>query len=158
MKTIDLLGHEQEFRQCTLDDIEPHFATITGFIPAEEAVEFKVRMLECVEAGTAYTMCDGSCFLYYKNYTKWAAHGVALYGKKAPLRLLALFAGIFGYLDTVTFKMDFVLHPEKFVAEYKSLLTLTSLKRHHNPKDPLVIRIDHLRNKIIKLTELRAVG
>jgi hypothetical protein len=157
MKMLDLLGKEHTIVPCTMNDIPVHFELVKDVIPSEEVIQYQQRMSECINAGSAYTLSDNSCFLYYNNVKPFCAHGVALYGKHAPLKLLALFAGIFTGIDTHTFKMEFTLHTGKFIDEYKSILTLTSLKRRNMPDRPLVIRIDELRNKISTLYIKRGI-
>ncbi len=157
MKTLDLFGKEHTIVPCTVDDIAVHFNLVKDVIPSEEVIQFKKRMSECLLAESAYTLSDNSCFLYYSNVEPFRAHGVALYGKHSPLKMLALFAGIFTDIDTHTFKLEFSLHPGKFVNEYKSILTLTSIKRQGIPGHPLVIRIDVLRDKINTLYRKRGI-
>lgn len=143
----DLLGNVQTIKVCLHGDVKNHFEKIRKYIPAEEEKEFLERMCECIDMGTAFNISD-NCFLYYKNTTKYLAQGIALYGQTSPLQILTLFAGVFYKIDTDTFKMDFLLHPGKFAEEYKSLLTITSIKRNCQKGSPLVIRIDKLKAKI----------
>ena len=142
---------------CTESDIDVHFEMIKDVIPSEEVIQFKQRMSECITAGSAYTLPDGSCFLYYINHKPCCANGVALYGKNSPNKLLALFAGIFMKCDTKTFNLAFTLHRGKFVQEYKSIITMTSLKRNRIPGYPLIIRIDKIKDKIKRLYEIRGI-
>ena len=146
--TTDFFGNKHTILPCSAEDVDVHFAKIQDVIPGEEVIQFKQRMSECITAGSAYTLSDGSCFLYYLNDKPCCAKGVALYGKNSPMKMLALFAGIFKELDTHTFKLDFHLHAGKFVQEYKSILTETSIKRQLIKGYPLVVRIDKLFAKI----------
>lgn len=157
MKTLDLFGKEHNIIPCVMSDIPVHFDLVKDVIPSEEVIQYQQRMSECINAGSAYTLSDGSCFLYYNNVKPFRAHGVALYGKNVPEKMLALFAGIFTDIDTHTFKLEFALHPGKFVSEYKSIITLTSIKRQGIPGYPLVIRIDKLRDKINILYRKRGI-
>ena len=152
----DFFGKEHTITSCTEQDIDVHFALIKDVIPVDEITQFKERMAECIEAGSAYTI-SSDCFLYYLNYKPCCANGVALYGKNSPSKLLTLFAGIFSQLDTHTFKLNFKLHAGKMVQEYKSIITLTSLKRQRIKGYPLVIRIDKLKNKITAIYNKRGL-
>lgn len=155
--TTDFFGKQHYLVPCTERDINVHFAKIEEFIPADEVVDFKLRMAECIDIGTAYMLLDGSCFLYYINYKPCCAIGVALYGKESPIKMLALFSGIFHVVDTDTFKLEFHLHYGKLVQEYKSLITEISLKRQGIPGHPLVIRIDELHKKIESIYNRRNI-
>ncbi len=149
--TKDLFGKEHTILPCRAEDVDVHFSKISDVIPSEEVIQFKQRMSECINAGSAYTLSDGSCFLYYLNYELCCANGVALYGKNCPNKMLALFAGIFTKADTDTFLLSFAMHPGKFANEYKSIATLSSLKRQRIEGYPLIIRIDELKKKLLKL-------
>lgn len=149
--TIDILGKSHIIKPCQFEDVPMHFEKIKDVIPEEEADSFITRMTDCIIAETAFTLSDDSCFLYYKNYKPTMAEGVALYGENAPVKVLALFSGIFIQIDPVTFKLDFALHPGTFAKDYKSILTTTSLKLSNHSNHPLVIRIDELKKKIDKI-------
>jgi len=153
----DLFGHIHTIVPCTVEHIDTHFEMIKDVITDESHKSFKGRMAECIEAGSAYALSDGSCFLYYLNSKPFKATGVALYGKNAPHKMLTLFAGIFTKLDDHTFKLEFMLHPGKFMQEYKSILTMTSMKRQVIPGYPLVVRIDELRDKINAIYNKRKI-
>ena len=155
--TIDFFGKCHTIVSCTQKDIAVHFDQIKDVVTDIPHNEFKQRMSQCVEAGSAYMLSDGSCFLYYLNSLPFKAEGVALYGKHATHKMLALFAGVFTTIDTHTFKIEFKLHPGKFIQEYKSLLTKTSMKRQVVPGYPLVVRVDVLRNKINDIYNKRKV-
>ena len=157
IRITDLFGKEHTIVPCDNEDIDVHFAKIQDVIPSEEVIQFKKRMSECILAESAYTLSDGSCFLYYLNKQPCYAHGVALYGKQAPVKMLALLAGIFRELDTHTIKLDFHLHPGKFVQEYKSIITLTSMKRQTTPGYPLVVRVDKILAHLSGIYEKRGL-
>lgn len=152
----DLMGKTQTIKLCLFGDVKTHYDKIRHYIPAEEEEEFCKRMCECIDLGTAFSISD-DCFLYYRNSTKYLSEGIALYGQPDPLQILTLFTGIFNNIDTDTFTMKFHLHPEKFAEEYKSLLSITSIKKNHQTGYPLVVRIDHLKIKIKKLYELKGL-
>jgi len=153
----DLFGVDHEIVPCTEQDIEVHFNLIKDVIPSEEVIQFQQRMSECILAGSAYTLSNSNCFLYYLNYKPCCAKGIALYGKESPMDIITLFIGVFTLIDTKTFKLGFGLHAGKLVKEYKSLITLTSLKRQRIPGHPLVIRIDELKKKLTKLYRVRGL-
>jgi hypothetical protein len=152
----DIFGRTRFFRECGKGDIMAHFEKIKHWIPEDEHEEFRGRMADCVKAGTAYVMDSGTAFIYYQSVTTHVANGVALFGKDAAVDMMTLFMGVFGYQDKKTFKMDFYLHPGKFVDEYKSMLTTASIRR--NARDfryPLVIRVDDIKAKCIKMCRHR---
>jgi len=152
----DILGNSKLIDECTLEDIPAHFELIKHWVPEEEHQEFKDRMAICVQEGRAYTMCSSQTFLYYKHRSKNQVDGVALYGKESPIDLLALFAGVFKYIDRDVFMMYFKLHPGKFVEEYKSLVTPISVRRQgQDPERPLAIRIDNIKKKVNQIFETR---
>ena len=153
----DFFGKHHTILPCSAEDIDVHFDKIRNVIPSEEVIQFKKRMSECINAGSAYTLSDGSCFLYYLNYKPCCATGVALYGKQSPNKMLALFAGIFKEIDHHTFKLDFHLHAGKFVQEYKSIITETSIRRQRIPGYPLVVRIDKLFVKMNAIHKKRGI-
>lgn len=150
-QTVDLRGKYYEFRRCLVSDIYDHFLRVKEFIEPAEYEVFKERMLTSCELGTAFMLADNSCYLYYINSKPCCATGVAMLGKNVPMKMMALLSGIFRSIDNTTFKIDFYLHTNKFVREYKSILTDTSIKRHIDNNYPLVIRVDKLREKINKL-------
>lgn len=117
---------------------------------------FQYRMEQCVDARTAYKI--GNTFLYYLNYKPCCALGAAMFSNGEPLKLLALLTGVFREVDKVTFKLDFYPHEKTFLRDYRSLLTMTSLKRQAKKDHPLVIRIDRLRAKIHKIHKARGVS
>ena len=157
--TTDLLGNSHLIKHCTADDAPIHYAKVENFIPEDEREEYYVRMLECVELGTAYALSDDSCFLYYKNEDVQPkfAEGVSLYGVGSSLKTMAMFLGIFTKLDKKTFVIKFKTHPGKFVSEYKSIVTLSSIKNHNMTNSPLVVRVDMMLTKILALAKKRGV-
>jgi len=155
--TKDFFGNDHTILPCSAEDVDVHFSKISDVIPSEEVIQFKKRMSECLLAESAYTLSDGSCFLYYQNSKPCCANGVALFGS-SPVKMLALFAGIFREIDHHTFKIDFHLHAGKFVSEYKSILTTTSMRRQSAPGHPVTVRIDELFKKMDKLYRLRGIS
>jgi hypothetical protein len=133
-------------------DVARHFEQIKHWIPEEEHNAFRERMSDCIEDETAW--CTDNTFLYYQKDNKRMAHGVALFGKEHTEELISMFVGLFSFEDKETCMMRFQLHPGKFMEEYRSLLTTTSMKRHHaDPSHPLMIRVDKFREKIYQLAE-----
>jgi len=153
----DLFGKQYTIVPCTIEDIPVHFSLVEEFIPSEEVVQYKKRMADCIIAGSAYTLTDGSCFLYYHNYKPCCADGVSFYGKGSPLKMLALFAGIFTEIDHHTFKIDFRLHKGQIKTSCRSIITKESLKRQSIKNYPLVIRVDKIRAKVEHLYNKRGV-
>ena len=155
--THDILGNTKLIKECTLDDIGGHFQLISQWIPKTEWMEFQGRMMQCVAEGRAYCMTTSNTFLYYKEESLNQGHGVALYGKESPVDILALFAGIFKYIDTDMFIMKFKPHRGKeFVAEYKSIITAVSARRYGQCPDKHVsVRIDEIKNKLEAIYDTR---
>jgi len=156
---LDILGNSHTIKLCSKYDIRVHYRSISEFIPTEEEAEFQSRMLECVEEGTAFAIYDDSCFLYYKKEEVQPkfAQGVALYGMGNPLKMMALFSGIFLNIDKATFVINFKTHPGKFVSEYKSILTTASIKRHNINNSSLMIRVDAVKKKILALYKKKGI-
>lgn len=124
-----------------------HFAKIKQWIPEEEWIEFQERMEDCVEDETAW--CTENTFLYYTKIDRRMSHGVALFGYEFTEELLSMFIGVFTKEDQETCMMRFKLHQGKLIEEYRSMLTLTSIKRNRrSPEHPLMIRVDDFRKKI----------
>jgi hypothetical protein len=152
----DIFKKKSEYRRCVLADIHNHYKCIKQWVPEGEETAFKERMADCVEDETAW--CLNDAFLYYEKVDKRMAYGVALYGMVKPMDILSLFIGVFSLEDNDTAMMRFKLHPGKFMDEYKSMLTIISMKRsHQNPNHPLMIRIDNFRQKIVSLLNLNGV-
>lgn len=147
-----IFADKRNYRLCVPADIGRHFETIKHWVPEGEKEEFQKRMLTCIEEKDAW--CTENTFLYYTREDKRISHAVALFGMDYPMEMLALFIGVFSFEDHLTHIMRFTLHPDKFLEEYKSLLTVTSIRRTHaNPKHPLLIRVDDFRKKIAKLLD-----
>ena len=155
--SFDLFGKGHTIDSCKMEDIDGHFSVIERFITDVPEELFKDRMRTCVEAGTAYKLHNNTCFLYYINIEKWYAQGVAINGENNPQGMIALMSGIFDQKDKDTFKIDFKLHPGKPLSEYKSLLTLTSMKRHMTHDDTVAIRVDEFKAKIKRIWKARGL-
>jgi hypothetical protein len=142
----------KEYRRCVPEDVGHHFARIQKWIPEEENVEFKERMVNCIADDNAW--CNEKTFLYYEKENYRISHGVAMFGMDYPMDMLSLFISVFSLEDHDTHIMRFRLHPGKFMEEYKTLLTVTSIKRtHKNPDHPLLIRVDDFRKKVCKMLD-----
>jgi hypothetical protein len=153
MPIIDkLVNPDTKCRECVMSDISVHFKKVEHWIPEEDKTSFQERMYDCVETESAW--CTDNTFLYYIKNDKRLAVGVALLGKENAMELLSLFIQVFYVHDKETCMLRFQLHPGKFMEEYRSLLTTISMQRHHqNNKHPLMIRVDELRAKLVKLAE-----
>jgi len=140
----------RHYKPCIPADIKRHFDKIKHWIPDEEKEEFQKRMLACIKEGDAW--CTDNTFLYYTRENLRISIGVAIFGMKYPMEILSLFIGIFSFEDHDTHIIRFKLHPGKFMEEYKTLLTMTSIRRTHiNPNHPLLIRVDDFKKKIVKM-------
>ena len=157
MPVLDnLFKQKQNYRRCVLADIVNHYQFIKHWVPEGEKEAFQERMADCVEDETAW--CLNDAFLYYEKVNARMAYGVALYGMDNAVDMLSLFIGVFSFEDNDTHMLRFKLHPGKFMQEYKSLLTVISMKRnHHDPDHPLMVRVDDFRKKIVKLLNLNDV-
>lgn len=148
----DFFGKEHIILRCVPEDIDTHFKKIEKVVitDTEESL-FKERMLACITAGSAYKLSNDSCFLYYLNSTPRIAEGIALFGQGNPAKMIALFKGVTEELDPRTVKITFYMHKGKFIEEYKSILTPTSIKRQVIEGYPLVVRVDEVITKIRNL-------
>lgn len=153
MKVIDLYGNSHEARKCTLEDIPKHFERVSDVVSKDEAKEYIGRMKQCVKEGTAYTLKDESCFFYYLKTDTTQAEGVSLKGTGHPLKTLALLTEVFRSVDKEILFLRFGLHKGRLTSEFKSLITISSIKNRRAPEDPLMVRVDNLLNKINKLTD-----
>ena len=143
-----LFDRKREYRLCTVADIDPHFDKIKQWVPETEHVTFKIRMAISVNEDNAW--CTENTFLYYTKQDLRIAHGIALFGNEYPTEILALFIGVFSLEDNDTHILRFKLHPGKFMQEYKSLLTMTSIRRTHaDPDHPLYVHVDKFRQKVV---------
>lgn len=150
--TTTLRGTKIEFRYCTPDDIHEHFKKIEDVIEPENQEEHEQRMLECVLEKTAFVTASGNCFLYYKKTKPKFADGVALEGRGHPMEMIALLSGIFRSLDDKTWFVYFKLHSNKFINEYKGLMSKSSIHRHLKSSDPILVRTDKLLAKFDRHT------
>ena len=148
---------KRDHRRCVPADVGRHFEKINHWVPEEEHKEFRARMRSCIEEGNAWH--TKHTFLYYQMQDARIAHGIAIFGMNYPMEMLSLFIGVFSLEDHATHIIRFKLHPGKFLEEYKSLLTKTSIMRTHaNPEHPLLIRVDDFRIKICKLLDDSGMG
>ena len=147
----DLLGNEHRVRRCVVADIPVHFAIVSDIVEPEKHKLYQEQMEYCIDHNTAFCTDDNQAFIYYYNYAPCCANGVSLYGKGQPLKFYALLAEVFTTFDPRTFKLDFNMHDEAFIQEWKSLLTSWSMKRARWDNRPVCVRIDELRKKINNL-------
>lgn len=114
------------------------------------------RMLESIEEGKAF--CTENTFLYYTKVDKRMATGLAMFGQGYPMEMVSLLIGIFTFEDNDTCLLRFTLHPGKELEEYRTLLSNTSIHRtHRDPKHPLLIKVNELRTKWVRLMEDKGV-
>lgn len=142
----DLFKNRYRYRNCRLTDVAPHYDQIKHWVTDVGDLEFQRRMMECVEQRNAW--CTDNTFIYYTKDGR-AGTGVAILGAKHPLEFMFLLVGVFYYRDKETAFIKFRLHDGKFIEEYQSLITPTSISKHRTRDDnyPLVVRVDKLRNK-----------
>lgn len=154
---IDLLGNEFTVLPCNIDDIDLHFSKVKFGITNKLQDKFKDRMIKSIKNNTAFKLEDNSCFIYYLKTTTRIADGVAIYGEDVSNKLLALLITVFNDIDPNTVKLDFYPHSEKQISKYKSLITLSSIKKQIIPNKPLTVRIDKLKNKINNMYKKRSI-
>lgn len=147
----DMLSAEDKIKHCTEDDIDSHFETVLPLVQSTDRSEYKKLMLQAVNEDTAYQLLDGSCFLYYLKEEQYTARGVSFYGKDNPVGLLVLFAGIFDKDNEETVLLRFIPHSNDEIKDYKSLLTVSSIKKWHKAGTYVSIRVDKLINKTKKV-------
>lgn len=141
---------------CTEKDIDVHFELVRNFIPSKEVIQYKQRMSECITAGSAYTLSDNSCFIYYLNSKPCCAVGMSLYGLHSTRKIFALLTGVFNKIDTHTFKISFRPYPGTSINDFKCVCTPTSMKRYRNG-NPLIVRIDKIRKRVHAIYERRGI-
>ena len=143
---------KRKYRYCLTADIEPHFDRIKHWVGEDQEIKFKALMAISINDGHAWKTAN--TFLYYTKQNARQAQGIAIFGMDYPVEMLSLFTGVFYFEDRDTCMLQFRLHPGKMIQEYKSLLTVTSMRRAHaDPLHPLMIRVDALRQKMIKIID-----
>jgi len=151
LNVTDLAGHSHLLVECLPLDIDTHFNLVREYVEEDTVDEYKARMLQAINAGSAYKLSDDSCFLYYRNYKPCCAEATSFYGKGSPLKMIALFDGVFSVIDTVTFKLAVQPHVNSNIDEYLSVLTVDSIKKYVTSNRYVVIRIDALRKRLSRL-------
>ena len=158
----DIFGGVHTVLPCTPACVDKHFELIKHTVPPQEVDEFKRRMLASVDMEAAYTMADGSCFIYYDNSNVRVAKGISMYGKGAPLEMLALFFAMFGKLNTQAVTLKFYPHSRSHalatIKQCKSLITLESIKKQSTLGHPLVIDIVEAIGRLDNLYTKRGVS
>lgn len=147
---------EEAIEKCTFDDVELHYQTVSAIVLDTDEVAFKDLMKETVIDGTAYKTKDNSCFLYYLKQTDYEALGICFHGKDNPKSMLTLLAGVFNVVEPLLNIMRFTPHTDSDISSFKSLMMLSSIKKHYQKGTPLVLRIDLLRNKIKSIVQSRS--
>lgn len=155
MVQTTFLGSSYDIKRCTVHDIDPHYEMVREWVGDVKESVYKSRMEQCVRAGTAVTLSDGSCFLYYLNSKPWLAEGVSAYGKGSPKKFVAMCYGNFSVLDQKTFTLKFGLHQDQHCSMYKHLLLKSSIRHHLVYGHPLVVRVDHLKKRFAALEKKR---
>jgi hypothetical protein len=154
-----LVNPETKVRVCTLDDVDKHYNLVRPLVIGTDENVYKAEMVKAIEQGTAFSVLDRSCFVYYLKDDEYSARGISIYGKGNPLGMTALFLGIFNPTrDINTRKISFYPHTTSVINEYKSLLTVKSIRKWYEFGLPVVVWIkpirlkaDYILNKITKL-------
>lgn len=156
-KTVDLLGHKHTIRRCSIDDVDNHFNKVKHLIPEDEHKSYKLRMELCVSANYAFCLEDESCFLYMRKTSPCVADAFSFFGEGAPLKTLALLAGIFINIDKRLLRISFFPHTGKNIFHFKSIMPAAALMRKATPKHPAIFRADLFRAKILEMMERRGI-
>lgn len=148
-ETTSIFQQRVPFKRCLLHQIPEHFEKVKHWVPEEEWPSFKSRMADAVEEETAW--CTENTFIYYKVKNKRVADAVALFGMGYAVEMLALLQGVFTKIDRSICMMRFRTHDGKHIEEYRSLLRKSAIRKWHQDHNAVLhIRIDKLRDKIIK--------
>jgi len=147
MPVLNSVFGKVEYRQCVPADIGRHYEQIKHWITDTSRKEFEGKMLQAIEEGSAW--CTENTFLYYVGEGKGIVYGAALYGHKHPQELMSLFVAVFWFHDKRAQKLRFKLHQGKTLQEYKTLLSIPSIRRVHMNEEKLaMIRVDKLRKRM----------
>lgn len=159
IQTTDLMGNVHQIDRCTVSNIPNHFSKVQHLIPEEDRESYLSRMLQGVQQGTAFCVSDHSCFLYYLKdpVQPEFSEGVSLFGVGNPLKVAAMFSGIFTQVDNLVFVMKIKMHKGRTASNYQSIATASSIKNNSVHGSPLVVRIDKLLTKLSVLATKRGV-
>lgn len=143
-----LVNPETKVRVCVLDDVDKHYNLVRPLVVDTDEQVYKAQMVKAIEQGTAFSVLDGSCFAYYLKDDEYSATGISIYGKGNTIGMTALFLGIFNPTrDTTTRKISFYPHTTSAISEYKSLLTIKSIRKWYEFGLPVVMLIKPIRLK-----------
>ena len=149
---INTLNFAQNYIQkCTIEDVEIHYEIVRLEVSDTDEIAFKDLMKETVVDGTAYKTKDKSCFLYYLKQTDYEAKGICFFGKNNPKSMITLLSGVFNVVEPLLNIMRFSPHVNSNISSFKSLIMITSIKKHYKNGTPLVLRVDLLRDKIKRI-------
>jgi len=140
-------------RSCCLKDIEFHYSKVKHLVEIDNynCETYKILMKEAVINNTAFTLLDNTCFIYYINQSDFKASGCCFYGKDNPTGMFVLFSQVFNTLNKKINILEFLPHNKNEIKNFKSILVESSIKNYYQTGNPLVIRVDKLRNKIKRL-------
>ena len=148
---LELLSVEDKARTCKISDILNHYNIVQPLVKETNKKDYIALMMQAVAEGTAHTLLDDSCFLYYLEESKYKAKGVCFYGKGNPMGMLVLFVHIFNTPENTIRILKFYPHNDSEIQKYKSLLSVGSIIRWRRYGKPVLIRIDGLYSKISRL-------
>lgn len=154
LKDIKLIGsHQKNIIACTENLIETHYSIVYPLVKNTDEEVYKALMKESIDQGNAYCYEDNSCFMYYRKTTKHEGFGVCFYGKNNSYKMIKLLSYIFNVKDKDTNVLRFKPHDSKGIKDYKSLLVKSSIKKFYQYGGLTVIRVDILRNKLVRIVD-----
>lgn len=144
-KVTDVFGNTLTYRLCTLEDIDKHFRCVRRVVDPKDREQYKERMIECINKGTAYCMENTNVFLYYSKETKVIAKGLSFSWVGRPVECAALLVAVFAIEDKETNFIKFFLHHKSTLQHFRSLLHAPSLKGQLDYPKEILIHIHELR-------------
>lgn len=106
--------------KCRPEDVDTHYSYIAPLVSDNGEIEFKSRMLESVDTGTAFCVKDSGCFLYYLPKTAVIVDGVAIHGHENPAVTISMLCAIFN--NSTVVQVNFYPHEGADLISFKTLL------------------------------------
>lgn len=151
-----LINDTVVIKQCTSANVIAHFQKVSHVVPEEEHQDYKDRMLYSASCGNAYCVGDDA-FIYFDKTGVASIFVNAIYGQGNTLSFIALLAFVVKYLNRRLFKASFCAYSKENLSTFKSLATHSSVTKYAGPSSELVVRCDHLRQKIDKIYRSKGV-
>lgn len=151
-----LLNDTVKIRQCTSEDVVTHFNKVSNVVPEEEHQDYKDRMLYSASCGNAYCVNDDA-FIYFDKTGVASIFVNSIYGQGNTLSFIALLGFMVKYVNRRLFKAVFCAYSKENLSTFKSLATHSSVTKYAGASSELVVRCDHLRQKIDKIYKSKGV-